>query len=695
MEGKWFEKLVIKSMVFALLLFALFFVLKLFFVLYLGLYHNGIGAGSSFKEGIETFFNALRYESRNVAMFSIIYFVLGLLLFWSRVRWSVLRLYVALVVAIIGFVCLAEVIFYEIFEDVFNSNLLGLLFDDRVAILQTGVNSDYSIMPKVLLWLILSAVFIFFYIKFDKNLESSYAKSLFVSLYRARRRSLPISGIILFLIFALFMTFSINSAFSLKGVSLDVDIKPVNNAFLRKATPGAFRNLYLVYLGYQKIANSSFSDYSANSPRAVAEAYFNLDSSALESRDYDLKTLLAKRVRNSANNANSAESSIDYVFFIVAESLSEWHFDSEFDDIELTAGMKSLLDSGGVKIGVFLQNAGSTIKSIDVLLTGLFQTEIPPNTMLGVLKPFITAPGVIAKDLGYTTNFYYGGSGIWQKLDKYTQSQGFDNMFYNTHIIDNAKFNDYSAPYEGIWGAYDHYLLSFVRDNTFKNRANKSFNMILTTSNHPPYDVPLEQFSVPLDSIEAFLQSNKHRIKDTSARFLGHIWHTDKQIAKFISDVTRVLPNSLFVITGDHYDREYPFTQGSIIEHSTIPLIIYSPMLDIKKLSNVGSHIDITPSIIELIAPHNYTYHSFGKPLVSNDVIVSIRQNVAYGYFSVATDRFFYNKDGEIAYFNENTKRIDDKEIAKKLYERQEQGVALSWWILKHGYIIPKDEATK
>lgn len=77
-----------------------------------------------------------------------------------------------------------------------------------------------------------------------------------------------------------------------------------------------------------------------------------------------------------------SEKKIDHIFYIVAESLSEWHFDKEFDDIHLTSGLKSLLnDEHGVKIGVFLQNAGSTIKSLDVQLTGLFQTEIPVNSI--------------------------------------------------------------------------------------------------------------------------------------------------------------------------------------------------------------------------------------------------------------------------------------------------------------------------
>lgn len=386
-----------------------------------------------------------------------------------------------------------------------------------------------------------------------------------------------------------------------------------------------------------------------------------------------------------------SEKKIDHIFYIVAESLSEWHFDKEFDDIHLTSGLKSLLnDEHGVKIGVFLQNAGSTIKSLDVQLTGLFQTEIPVNSILGTLQPFMTAPGVIMKDLGYRTNFYYGGSGIWQKLDQYTATQGFDNMFYNTNVINNAKLNDYSAPYEGLWGAYDHYLYTFVRDEVFKYRGMPSFNMILTTSNHPPYDVPLEQFDVPLDEIRQFLAKQNYNKQD--ARLFGHIWYQDKQILHFIQEISRVLPDSIFIITGDHYDREYPKTASHKVSN-TIPLIIYSPVLEITKNTNIGSHIDITPSILELIAPHNYTYHSFGTPLVSNNNIIALSEkNTAQGYFAVATDRYIYTKDDVIEYFHSVATYEDDKQNAQNLYKRAQQATALSWWILKNGYVIKDSE---
>lgn len=684
MERKWFEKLLVKSIVFTFFLFVLFFVIKLCFVLYSGVYHNAIGEVKSFGEYIDTFIDGLRYDSRSVAVFSILYFLIGLIFFWTQFRWTILWIYAFFVVLLTLFIGISEIVFYEIFDDVFNANLLGLLFDDQKAIFKTGISGQYGISTKVVLWLGLSIVFMWFYTRIFGRITREYGYDSLSSIRsRSTGKESLIASVFFLVVFILLMTFSINSAFSFQGVSLDQIAKPIDNTFLRKVSTGAFRNLYLIYRGYTKISNSTFSDYSEQTPLEVVKEYFELET---EQTHYDLRELLAKKV------SNMSEKKIDYIFYIVAESLSEWHFDKEFDEIGLTSGLKSLLeDAHGAKIGVFLQNADSTIKSLDVQLTGLFQTEIPVNSLLGVLQPFVTAPGVIMKDLGYQTNFYYGGSGIWQKLDRYTATQGFDNMYYNVHIIDHAKLNGYPSPFEGLWGAYDHYLYSLVRDNVFKHRNTPSFNMILTTSNHPPYDVPLEQFKVPLDEIKKFLVDGKYRKQDE--QLLGHIWYQDKMITRFIQEISQVLPDSLFVITGDYYDREYIRNKDSLKVRNTIPLIIYSPALEIKKHTNIGSHIDIVPSIVELVAPKDYVYRSFGFPLVGNDSVIALSEkDSAFGYFAVATDRFIYTQDNGIEYFHQAMTYHNDNELAQSLYKRLQQGKALSWWILKNGYEITNDE---
>ncbi|WP_336524321.1 hypothetical protein [Helicobacter japonicus] len=277
MERKWFEKLLVKSIVFTFFLFVLFFVIKLCFVLYSGVYHNAIGEVKSFGEYIDTFIDGLRYDSRSVAVFSILYFLIGLIFFWTQFRWTILWIYAFFVVLLTLFIGISEIVFYEIFDDVFNANLLGLLFDDQKAIFKTGISGQYGISTKVVLWLGLSIVFMWFYTRIFGRITREYGYDSLSSIRsRSTGKESLIASVFFLVVFILLMTFSINSAFSFQGVSLDQIAKPIDNTFLRKVSTGAFRNLYLIYRGYTKISNSTFSDYSEQTPLEVVKEYFEL-----------------------------------------------------------------------------------------------------------------------------------------------------------------------------------------------------------------------------------------------------------------------------------------------------------------------------------------------------------------------------------------------------------------------------------
>ncbi len=90
-------------------------------------------------------------------------------------------------------------------------------------------------------------------------------------------------------------------------------------------------------------------------------------------------------------------------------------------------------------------------------------------------------------------------------------------------------------------------------------------------------------------------------------------------MVQFVRDMSRRFPDALFVITGDHYGRNYPTNFPTIYQRSSVPLILYGP----KALQGVtfpadavGSHVDIAPTLIELCAPAGFNYRSLGKNLL-------------------------------------------------------------------------------
>lgn len=671
MQRQSFKSLLYQCFIFFFFLYFLFFVLRLLFFLYIGVYQSELGE-ASLDDIFKSAYNAFRYDGQIIGALAVLFFLLRIF------SYKIAKFYAFITILITVFVNIANIGFYEIYKDVFNATLLGLVFDDKKAIFDTALSGDFNLGFKFLIWLILS---VFFYIILKFLLQ--------ISSFDENKKSY-IKNFALFIIFALLSTFAINSTFGFKGISLGKELVPVENIFLRKTTFGGFRDLFYVFKAYKQIYNSNFKDYIDEDPLQVAKAFVKDKNISEQNSSINLLKALEHTVKNPSHKE------VKHIFYLIAESYSAWHFDEEFDELNLSSAMKELLKSPhAFKAKNFLQDASGTIKSLDVQISGLLQFEIPLNLSVGKSPVFETSPGFIFKKLGYKNYFYYAGSGTWQRIDAYTASQGFDNIFYNTNIINFAKENGLKAPFANAWGAYDHHLYDFIRANTKKDE--KTFSMILSTSYHPPHDVPLEQFDIPFDKIDSFIEKNKNKIanKELARKVLSHIYYQDKQIANFIQKTSKEFPDSLFVVTGDHYDMKYIYGAESLNIRNQIPFILYAPSLDFSTVYESGSHIDIVPSIVNLVAKDGFKYSSFGKAMLSTDKTSSLQnRDRILGYLASANDRFITDSSS-IEYFKDKQKQEKDLELAKDLMKDLKRAKALSWWIFYNGYELYEDKLDK
>lgn len=663
-----------RTIAFSLFLTFLFICIRLSFILHVGVYENAMGE-VGFEDIINTLINGAKYDDKTVASATVIFLLVGILLSFFKFQNKILNIYAGIIFFICIFLGIANMAFFGIYGNAFDNNLLGLFGDDFNVILKTGLQGNYYIGTKIIIWIFCSVIALFIYKKFSNFFDRIFLKN-FSSHYPKT------SSLIAFGILCVMMLIFINSHLGLKEISLDMNTKFSKDSFLRKITPGAFRNLYVVYKNNQ----SSLKYFYNRTPIEVTKSFFGLPSNATP--PFDLPVLLE---RTSTNTEKASQ--IKHIFYIVSESLSEWNFDDEFDEIGLMSGLKSLVDGKhGLKVEHFLENADVTIRSLDVQITGLLNFGEALNSKVAIMPLFPTSIGGIMKRLGYETRFYYGGAEVWQQLDRYTQSEGFDKMFGNTYFLEYAKNKPYPKPLENIWGVYDPIMFDYLIDNTLMAK-NPTFNMIMSTSNHPPYDVDLKYYNVPMDKINTFL---KTRIPKTElnrnedvATMLGHAYWYDKEVTKFIKKASKLFPQSLFIITGDHYGRMYVKTKLDNRIGKSIPLIIYSPVLTPKQLYNVGSHIDIAPTIVELTAPKGFKYSSFGKPLFSNNYTNKYHSDgYALGYEGIGTNRFIYVPQDGIEYLQNSKPKSGDKQEAEKLYEKLQEARALSWWIFTNGNIV-------
>ena len=88
------------------------------------------------------------------------------------------------------------------------------------------------------------------------------------------------------------------------------------------------------------------------------------------------------------------------------------------------------------------------------------------------------------------------------------------------------------------FGANDVDLFKNVLDKVDPNE--KSLNLILTISNHPPFEENIFEYGFNFD-IE--LYKSKMNYSEKSLQALGHIWYADKAIGSFVEEAEKKTKN--------------------------------------------------------------------------------------------------------------------------------------------------------
>lgn len=590
---------------------------------------------TSFSDIINTLLAGLRFDSRLAAPITFILMAIYIILsFIKPIKTNKLKnIIIMVLVSTLSYIIIVTSFvndtYYSIFNDTFNIILLGAIYDDQTAILQTAINSNYYVIPKIILSIIITFALVFVYYKIYKKIEKI-------------EKTISLRNTILFgLVITYLLILTTSSTFNLKGGSLNYLVTLPENNFLKKATPGALYDLDRVYKAYNGIKGESFEKYSGGkSINEIMEIYF--DS---EYKNYDN---ISKQLEKTV--LENGKIKVEHIFLIIMESLSEYHLSEEFMQAGIGNELIELANSeNGLKIPVFIQNGFGTIETMDMMITGLYGTYFPISEMTGKIPCFQSSTGKIFKDLGYNTNFYYFGSSAWRKIGTYTLSQGFDNSYAMENMHNKEK---------ATWGIYDSEGFDFILENIKKQDNNKpTFNMVLSASNHPPYDINTDKFyNIDKAKIKNLLDTNypkDKRYKGITPEILTVTEYSIKSVADFVKQMYRENPESLFIITGDHFDRIHPNTNRTTYISTSIPLIIYGyGVNEYKAKYSAGSHKDIVPTIVEMVAPKDYIYNSFGDSLVTSNNLINIdKERIALGSQSITNGRWTYNVGGVFRVF--------------------------------------------
>ena len=488
--------------------------------------------------------------------------------------------------------------FYRQFQTSFNMQVAAGLNDDA-AVLAEMMLREYGLLWRLCIALLLTAVSLYV-LRSLLLVRRTYALP---ALRSGVQRAVFSLGL-LFLFAAAFVFVRFGGSFTYAGGVNWENAGVTSDAFLNECILDDGQALYRVRSMHKRLKSGDIVGVDKEHVRALAvEAAGHAELSA------DTLTPYLTRTAQGASIPKPR-----HIFIVLGETYAQWPMLETYAALHAADGIKDLIQEPNAYYSRrFMPNGDFTSIAITGLVTGLSEVNQHVNYVARSLREaYPTAMAPQFKRLGYAVDFWYGGVPSWEGMDRFSIAQGFDHFY---------GYPDFHAEKVNAWGTSDEQLFSAL----FQHLADEppTVHLIMTVSNHPPYniDVAAEGFDLARARAETAQLPNVDD-PDQLALELGHYWYMDKIVTQFVHETMKKYPDSLFVITGDHAVRMNPSRTPTMYEYQSIPFVLYGQGVTpaVLALDVVGGHTNIVPTLIELIAPAGFSYVSIAPSLTENNM---------------------------------------------------------------------------
>ena len=488
--------------------------------------------------------------------------------------------------------------FYRQFQTSFNMQVAAGLNDDA-AVLAEMMLREYGLLWRLCIALLLTAVSLYV-LRSLLLVRRTYALP---ALRSGVQRAVFSLGL-LFLFAAAFVFVRFGGSFTYAGGVNWENAGVTSDAFLNECILDDGQALYRVRSMHKRLKSGDIVGVDKEHVRALAvEAAGHAELSADTLTPYLTRTAQGARVPKPR-----------HIFIVLGETYAQWPMLETYAALHAADGIKGLIrEPNAYYSRRFMPNGDFTSIAITGLVTGLSEVNQHVNYVARSLREaYPTAMAPQFKRLGYAVDFWYGGVPSWEGMDRFSIAQGFDHFY---------GYPDFHAEKVNAWGTSDEQLFSAL----FQHLADEppTVHLIMTVSNHPPYniDVAAEGFDLARARAETAQLPNVDD-PDQLALELGHYWYMDKIVTQFVHETMKKYPDSLFVITGDHAVRMNPSRTPTMYEYQSVPLVLYGQGVTPAVLAPdvVGGHTNIVPTLIELIAPAGFSYVSIAPSLTENNM---------------------------------------------------------------------------
>ncbi|MBF0193974.1 MAG: sulfatase-like hydrolase/transferase [Magnetococcales bacterium] len=555
--------------------------------------------------------------------------------------------------------------YYLEYGDIFNEELFGLIYDDADVIFVTMVKS-YNLIPKMIAITAVSLALIWLYNKALEIQVFQFSDKLH-SLWSVWWRQL-----LTFLLVLVLLVIALRGSWGSRPVQMK-DAGIFTDQFLNLTVTNPFIDLSAAMKVHKELgSNVALKSFQADGDiRAAVRNYFKTDSNLATLDDYFI------------TKAAGPKGVVPrHIVLLVMESYDSWPMREKYNSLGLAEGVKKLGDEG-LLWQSFLPASVGTMRSLATIITGIPDVYLRTNYQTTAKTTYATASAAIFKRLGYRTNLFYGGFLTWENIAGFAKDQGFENVYGASHM---TKWNKTDWSNTNEWGVDDKNLFAFVEDTLKDDKP--SFSIVLSTTNHPPYDLDVYKEGFGLKKIPAALagELKKSKTEEGILNEMGHFWYADMVVSNFIRSTEKHLPKPLFVITGDHFGRKHMSVKRPLYDSVSVPLVLYGKdvLSGIKQPPNEGgSQMDIVPTLLELSAPKGFIYHRMGR-----DLLTPSDTPIGNAYKRIIGANFVYDINSQkiepipgrplIAPYN--------KDELKNIYNSQS---AVAWWRIRKGATLP------
>jgi phosphoglycerol transferase MdoB-like AlkP superfamily enzyme len=546
-----------------------------------------------------------------------------------------------------------DLVYFTEYQDQFNHWIFGIIYDDRTAIFKT-IWKSYPII-----WL---AIGIFAAIQLVGRCFTEIASNPRIQINLPKKFSTGFFRFFIILFILVFIAVGTRGSLGSRPIQLK-DSSTTGNAFLNKLVMNPFVALKYAITQHRMLQSAAgLKNFLPDGDITVAmRAQFPLLTTPKSLDDYLAQVSLGHSTKPT------------HIILVVMESYDAWTMDSKFEELGLT---KNLAQMGreGIQSNAFVSAADGTMPSLTAIITGLPYTDVNANYQSNTRRIMATSIAPIFKRLGYRPRFFYGGYLSWQRLGSFVSEQGFEDVYGGDQMSSDLTGNE--------WGVDDEDLFHFVLDHTGNT---PTFDMIMTTSYHPPFSVDLKAKGFQEDVLKKTKIGSK--LSPNQINIYGHLWYADHALGVFWEEYERRFEKPLIAVTGDHFSRRYPSdSHPTLFERKAVPLVFSGRdvLSGIKPpIGLVGSHIDIVPTLIHFASQEGFSYHSSGR-----DLLDTTQQQIGFGAGVVIGGNFIFEINNPTAMEDLQGNTIQSFNT-KSLTAKYNILHALSWWRIMKGNLLP------